>query len=206
MCAGKSMPFEKRGLAARPLTDCRGEKSFSPTELSMTPIGAGEVIFPPGKWIQPSGKVIFPPGKWVRPSGKVVFPPGKWIRPLGEGVFPPGKWIQPLGEVVFPSGKWVRPSGEDVFPPGKWIQPLGEVIFPPGKWIQPSGRVFYRSHTPPNSPVDKQFIRRYRDGTPLHDGCKLPCTGSASCLARWLQACLHDDCEPLGRVSFPRQL
>ena len=60
----------------------------------------------------------------------------------------------------------------------------------------------------------------------MHDGCKLPCTGSASRLARWLQAALHevckhpctmaasslarglqaplhDGCKPLGRVLPP---
>ena len=33
-------------------------------------------------------------------------------------------------------------------------------------------------------------------GLPLHDGCKLPCRGSASYLARCLQACLHGVCKP----------
>ena len=33
-------------------------------------------------------------------------------------------------------------------------------------------------------------------GLPLHDGCKLPCRGSTSMLAGWLQACLHGVCKP----------
>ena len=151
MCAGKSMPFEKRGLAARPLTDCRGEKSFSPTELSMTPIGAGKVVFPPGKWIQPSGEVVFPPGKWIQPSGEVVFPPGKWIRPLGEVVFPPGKWIQPSGEVVFPPGKWIQPLGEDVFPPALTSPPQ---VKPQG--LAPKGKNEASHH--PNFALLKPFF------------------------------------------------
>ena len=38
-------------------------------------------------------------------------------------------------------------------------------------------------------------------GLPLHDGCKLPCRGSASYLARCLQACLHGVCKPACTVS-----